>query len=156
MSRRCQRCAMTCSHGEVLLDAYTTVGHCDGMREAMVPEWTLGWRLQRALGFADVTVETMAAELGVSRATISRWCHDIGAPPRTIYLRAWAARCQVSYDWLLTGTAPLLPRRDSDPQPAGWSRRATDRGLSEQETDLILRDWKRLIRRHTFETAEAD
>jgi len=146
---------MTCSHGEVLLDAYTTVGHCDGMSEAMVPEWTLGWRLQRALGFADVTVETMAAELGVSRATISRWCHDRGAPPRTIYLRHWAHRCHVSYEWLVYGE-DQLPRVDSNHQPAGWSRRATTRAPSEQETDLILRDWKRLIRRHTFETAEAD
>ena len=65
-----------------------------------VPDWTLGWRLQRSLAHAGISVSEMAGELEVSRATLSRWMNDHGAPPRAIYLRQWALRCGVSYAWL--------------------------------------------------------
>ena len=87
--------------------------------EYEVPDWSLGWRLKRALAWGEVSVQGMAEELGVSRQTISRWCHDLGRPKR-IYLRAWAARCRVPYDWLIFGDEGL-PRVDSNHQPAGWS-----------------------------------
>ena len=83
-----------------------------------VPPWSLGWRMQRALAWAELSVQEIADELGVNRTTISRWMHDVGAPPRTIYLRAWAARCRVPYEWLAFGDE--LPRVDSNHQPAGW------------------------------------
>ncbi|MGH7338909.1 MAG: helix-turn-helix domain-containing protein [Candidatus Rokuibacteriota bacterium] len=85
---------------------------------AEVPTWTLGWRLQRALDFAGVSVQDMADELDVSRGTISRWCNDHGSPPRSIYLRAWATRCRVPMVWLQYGDDGL-PRVDSNHQPAG-------------------------------------
>lgn len=66
-----------------------------------VPPWTLGWRLQRSLGHAHVSVEQMAHELGVSRSTISRWMNDRGTPPREIYVKRWAVVCGVPSDWLL-------------------------------------------------------
>lgn len=67
-----------------------------------VPEWTLGWRMLRALEHAGVKVEDIADEIGVSRATVSRWTHDKG-PVREIYLRHWALRTGVDFDWLRTG-----------------------------------------------------
>lgn len=74
-----------------------------------VPPWTLGWRLQRSLAHADMRAEEMAEELGVVRATISRWMHDRGGPPRPIYLKQWALRTGVPYDWLSTGEEPGGP-----------------------------------------------
>lgn len=65
-----------------------------------VPEWTLGWRMQRALAHADMTVEQMGEEIGVSRSTISRWLNDRGEP-RIGYLKLWALRCGVPLGWLL-------------------------------------------------------
>lgn len=71
-----------------------------------VPTWTLGWRLQRSLAHAELSVAEMADELGVTRSTISRWMHDKGAPPRTIYVRQWAMRTGVSADWLNGSAGP--------------------------------------------------
>lgn len=69
---------------------------------AGIPDWTLGWRLQRALSFANIKVETIAEELGVARNTVSRWLNDRG-PVREIYLKQWALRCGVDYRWLKSG-----------------------------------------------------
>ncbi len=66
-----------------------------------IPEWTLGWRLARALDYAGMSVEDMAAELGVSRSTISRFINDRGAPPRTGYVKLWCQRTGVSQEWVL-------------------------------------------------------
>lgn len=73
----------------------------------------------------------MAEELGVSRSTLSRWMNDRGAAPRPIFVKQWAMRCGVSYDWLATGATVAedddngpdgegLPRLDSNQQPAGY------------------------------------
>lgn len=71
--------------------------------EFRIPPETLGWRLRRALEWGGVAAKDMAAELDVSDGTISRWCHDLGAPPRSIYLRAWANKCRVPEEWLIFG-----------------------------------------------------
>ena len=84
--------------------------------EPTVPDWTLGWRLRRALDFAGVSVAEMADELGVGRTTVSGWLNDPDRHPRRIYLRYWADRCRVPLDWLERGE---LPRVDSNHQPAG-------------------------------------
>src|SRR5260370_36855122 len=68
-----------------------------------IPEWTLGWRLARALAHGGVSVEGMAAELGVSRSTISRWMNDRGAPPRGGYVKLWSQRAGVSVEGVLGG-----------------------------------------------------
>ncbi|MPZ73993.1 MAG: helix-turn-helix domain-containing protein [Nitriliruptorales bacterium] len=111
MSRTRQEC------GLALLNQSVESGRCEGltrtrhvvqdgsmsqpeMEQPAIPEWTLGWRLQRALAWGNVSVQEMADELDVSRGTISRWCNDHGVP-RSIYLRAWAARCRVPYEWLI-------------------------------------------------------
>jgi transcriptional regulator with XRE-family HTH domain len=82
-----------------------------------IPEWTLGWRLNRALDHAGVSVEGIAADLGVSRSTISRWINDRGAPPRTIYIREWALRCGVDYRWLRSGE---IMATSADPRSEGF------------------------------------
>ena len=69
-----------------------------------IPEWTLGWRLARALAYGGVSVEEMAAELGVSRSTVSRWMNDRGAPPRIGYVKLWCQRTGVSLEWVLART----------------------------------------------------
>ena len=81
-----------------------------------IPPETLGWRLKRALDWGGISSKEMATELDVSEGTISRWSNDVGAPPRSIYLRAWANKCRVPYEWL----AEELPRVDSNHQPADW------------------------------------
>jgi transcriptional regulator with XRE-family HTH domain len=75
---------------------------------AVIPEWTLGWRLQRALAEAGVSVQEMADELGVSRGTISRWCNDHGEPSRG-YLKLWSLRTGVDHDWLVSGDRVASP-----------------------------------------------
>lgn len=67
-----------------------------------IPEWTLPWRLQRSLAHAGMSVEDMAAELGLSRQVLSRWLNDRSVP-RTAYLKLWALRTGVPFDWLTGG-----------------------------------------------------
>lgn len=76
--------------------------------QPVIPEWTLGWRLQRSLAHAGISVEQMAAELGVSRSTVSRWMNDRGASPRSIYVRQWARKCGVSLGWVETGAPEFM------------------------------------------------
>lgn len=97
------------------------------MSTAAVPEWTLGWRLQRALAHADMTTQTMADELGVTRSTISRWTNDHGAPPRAIYVKQWALRTGVPYEWLAYGTADSTPP-DQGNRTSGWKSDHLGRG----------------------------
>lgn len=93
-----------------------------------VPQLTLGWRLKMALG--EMSVQAMAEELGVSRATLSRWMGDKGAAPARAYVAQWALITGVPFLWLQTGESPhqgkpdggdSLPRHDSNVQPAGNS-----------------------------------
>lgn len=70
-----------------------------------VPAWTLGWRLQRALAHAGMTTTDMGEELGVARSTISRWVND-GGTPKAAYIKQWALRCGVPYEWLAFGVEP--------------------------------------------------
>jgi len=69
---------------------------------AAIPDWTLPWRLQRSLAYAGISIEDMAGELGVTRQTVSRWLNEHGTP-RTGFVKLWALRCGVPYEWLLTG-----------------------------------------------------
>ena len=92
-----------------------------------IPELTLGWRMQMALG--DMKVQDIADTLGVNRATVGRWMHDKGAPPKRAYLLQWALATGVDRQWLETGETPAGPepdggldveraRRDSNSQPS--------------------------------------
>ena len=68
--------------------------------EKVVPAWTLGWRLKRALDEGRVSAGEMALYLGVNRATVSRWMNDVGAQPKRAYVTLWAERCGVDLEWL--------------------------------------------------------
>lgn len=85
-----------------------------------IPPWTLGWRLQRALSWADMSAEEMSYELGVARSTVSRWCNDKAHPTRG-YLKLWALRTRVPLNWLMQGDS-ALPRGASISQPAGLGK----------------------------------
>lgn len=78
--------------------------------EPRIPALTLGWRLQMALG--EGSAQDMADSLGVSRATVSRWMHDKGAPPKRAYLMQWALITGVPVEWLSAGTGSPTPGPD--------------------------------------------
>lgn len=102
-------------------------------QQASVPQLTLGWRLQMALGHGHVTVQEMADDLGMARSSLSRWLNDHGAPPRRIFILRWAVRTGVDAHWLEFGhtknprpddpdggcTQCQCAIRDSNPEPAG-------------------------------------
>lgn len=92
----------------------------------VVPDWTVGWRMQRALTHAGLHVEEMADELGVSRSTVSRWVNDKG-PVRPIYLKQWALRCGVPFEWLQTGAVG----------PAGQGSHGSTGGYRPDNTELL-------------------
>lgn len=99
---------------------------------AGVPEWDLADRLRKSLRVADVEVQEMAAYLGASRTTVGNYINGRTVPPRGS-LVAWALRCGVDLAWLETGEttknppsgggpdggSQMLPRLDSNQQPAG-------------------------------------
>jgi transcriptional regulator with XRE-family HTH domain len=89
------------------------VGHMSqaAYETGSIPPETLGWRLQRTLSFADVSVEQMSTELGVSRSTVSRWLNDRGTPSLG-YLKIWALRCGVPFGWLMGDENPGRTNRD--------------------------------------------
>lgn len=100
-----------------------TMSDIDGHDD--IPEVTLGWRLRIAMERAGLKAEDMAEQLGVHRGTISRWAHDFGSPPRTIYVQRWAQLCHVSYEWLVGDLEDRDPLMRS---AAGAKSRSTRRG----------------------------
>lgn len=81
------------------------------MTTTTVPPLTIRWRLKMALDHGEISAQTMADELGVHRATLTRWMNVDGVPIRAIYLKQWAIRTGVDYDWLATGhtVSPAKP-----------------------------------------------
>lgn len=69
-----------------------------------VPEWDVADRMRKALRSAGIGVQEMADYLDVNRATISTWINGRIAPS-TQTLRLWAMRCEVTYEWLVSGDA---------------------------------------------------
>jgi transcriptional regulator with XRE-family HTH domain len=74
----------------------TTAPH----QHADAPRFTLGDRMRKALDVADVSNQRMAAELGVSRNTVSNYMRG-RAVPRLAMLRVWAEVTDVPLEWLL-------------------------------------------------------
>lgn len=95
----------------------------------LVPEFDLPDRMRKGLRVAGMTVQEMADYLGVTRTTVSNWING-HVPPSKQTQRLWALRTGVDFDWLQTGENPhqlvadeggvLLPRLDSNQQPAGY------------------------------------
>jgi hypothetical protein len=81
-------------------------------RRADIPVWTLADRLRKSLEHAGVDVDEMAQYLEVHPNTIRNWTRG-RTRPRASEVTLWAMRTGVSREW-------LLPRVDSNHQPAGW------------------------------------
>lgn len=70
-----------------------------------VPPVTLGWRLQMALDYAGLKQTDLMSKFEVSRQTVSRWCRDVGTPPKRFMLQEIASMCGVSEGWLIEGVS---------------------------------------------------
>lgn len=106
--------------------------------EGNVPEFDMADRLRKALRHADVGVQEIADYLGVSRNTVGAWING-RTPPTKAYVRLWAMRTGVPFEWLQNGKSPQpvgpdggslpvterLPHLDSNQEPAGYQVRAT-------------------------------
>jgi transcriptional regulator with XRE-family HTH domain len=77
-----------------------------------IPDWGLHHRLARALEWGNITPEEMAATLGVHVNSIYNYASGRRIPKRG-FIRVWALRCGVPFDWLEHGdtetTAPIPP-----------------------------------------------
>jgi transcriptional regulator with XRE-family HTH domain len=69
------------------------------MAVAHEPIWTLGNRLWRAREEAGLDQETMATQLNVSRALVSKWERD-KSEPTVRQVRRWSEITGVSFSWL--------------------------------------------------------
>lgn len=64
-----------------------------------VPAWTLADRLRKARDHAHLSQEELAAEIGISRASVSGYEAGYREPPRPV-LVVWAMVCHVDLEWL--------------------------------------------------------
>lgn len=78
---------------------------------AQEPELTLGWRIQMALDKGGLKHTDVMEKFEVSRQTVSRWCRDVGAPPKKFVLNELAVMCGVPARWLMDG--PQQPGPDN-------------------------------------------
>ena len=70
---------------------------------ARTPVYTLGERLAKSRRDAGLEQADLAAMLGVSVGTISRWERNMSKPD-VEQARAWAQRTQVRLDWIAGST----------------------------------------------------
>lgn len=70
-----------------------------------VPAWTEGDRLRKARETTGLDQERFAAQLGVSRGTVSNYERNATTRRRPIVLRAWSLATGVSLEWLEHGAA---------------------------------------------------
>lgn len=74
-----------------------------------IPALTLGWRMRMSLDYANISVQQMATQLGVSRTTLSRWMADKGERPKRAYISQWALSTGVPFEWIAEGKMPSGP-----------------------------------------------
>jgi transcriptional regulator with XRE-family HTH domain len=114
----------------------------DHRSTGVIPPLTQGWRLQMALAHANMSVEQMSQELGVSRSTISRWLNDRGTPSRG-YLRLWSELTDVDLDWLSEAERGLISVQTS--RPAGIpTQPVATAGHTPVDNDITRRMRKRI------------
>lgn len=70
--------------------------------ERDIPALTLGWRIKMALAHGNVSRDRIAEQLGVNKATVTRWSSDAGVPKRA-FLAQIALATGVDMEWLETG-----------------------------------------------------
>lgn len=90
-----------------------------------------------ALEHGGVSVNEMAAHLGISRTTVSNYLHG-RTKPRRGDLIAWAMRCGVPFEWLVNGDDEAIaaekPKKatkkaaTTPPKPVSRTRRAAGNG----------------------------
>ena len=83
------------------------------MQAQDVLKFDLADRLVKARRIADVKQSEIAEELGVRRQTVSAYESGL-VIPRVGFLRLWAMRCGVPFEWLRSGDLPEPPL-----EPAG-------------------------------------
>lgn len=88
-----------------------------GMASLSVLAVTVGGRLAKSRLLADLDQEDMAAALGLSRATISKWERDITEPSVSQFI-AWARITKQPVDQLIDGLPGVeCTPRDLNPEP---------------------------------------
>lgn len=87
---------------------------------AVVPEWTLGDRLRKARLHAGLEQSELAAQTGISRASIVNYENGHTTPSRPSVL-SWALCTGVSLEWLMGG-GEIIVRCSRPPLPALASR----------------------------------
>jgi transcriptional regulator with XRE-family HTH domain len=83
------------------------------MAKQVVPEFAMRHRMELALEYGNISVQEMAAELGMSRTTISNWLHG-RTEPRRRDLLVWSMTCGVPLEWLMTGAVPAAVAVEPD------------------------------------------
>lgn len=92
---------------------------CDMTAEQLppvIPPLGLADRMDRSMRYARIKRDAMAARIGVTPSTVSRWTGgDMKRPPNRATLEAFADACGVSREWLIDGTGvtptpPAFPR----------------------------------------------
>lgn len=86
-----------------------------------VPAFTVGDRLRKAREKTELDQGQFAEEIGVSRGTVSNY--ERAASPEGMkrpYLVAWAVRCDVPVQWLLTGKVPGEGDGGGGSMDTGW------------------------------------
>lgn len=74
-------------------------------------QFTTADRLSKALDFADMSVQEMADNLGMSRQTVGNYMSG-RTTPRLVVLKQWALTTGVPLEWLQTGHFPKPQPRD--------------------------------------------
>lgn len=101
--------------------------HMTQMTAGAIPAFTLADRLRKAREHAGLDQTQLAALVGVSRVTVSKY--ETGAPTRPAAVRLWALATGVDREWLETGESPhpdgpgegiQRPQPESNWQPTGY------------------------------------
>lgn len=95
------------------------------MSTTTIPQFETRHRLALALEAADVDVDEMADNLGVSKQTIYNYMSGNRAPKLGM-IKMWAMRCQVPWQWITTGELP----EDDEPNEGDVSAHVTLRKLA--------------------------
>lgn len=78
------------------------------MSTPTIPQFETRHRLALALEAAEVDVDEMAENLGVSDTTIYNYMSGARSPKLGM-IKQWAFRCQVPWQWIATGDLPTEP-----------------------------------------------
>lgn len=88
----------------------------------VIPEFTFGDRLRKARELTGLEQKDFAAEIGISRTSVSN--AETGANrPHQITIKAWALRTGVNMDWLLGNGGPQGGDSVSDPSNRSYADR---------------------------------